>query len=421
MNGYNGTYKRQFKDGELEEAMRVYGNGPSSERDKAFMKVANAMARVEHGETVEKLRAALATKDAAINERNTVITALNKQLEEKESEIASLRQVAKVINDLRLEKEAVSKELRKTKRSLSTTFRVQLPQKRKRQRRPTVKSLHLYCDWMDDTAATTDDNELDLGEVMTEGNSSFEQLNAGLQNLIDKGPSDISFVSLLSLKYPRAIDVIVDFLLCFAFVRRKVILNVKNSRYDDHLINFQLDLCCFFCHEIQYKIRLEGKNFYFKFAMDDDDIHVCQLQDLKNCLIRQSLAQKDSTEQFARTIAVFGDDVEGIAASALFMGRNVKVGGLFEAIISMLSRINSKANDTEGKKTITSLALRKDCISAFNEGIKMQYNYERLFDMNPEIQKADGILLIPYDDFCKKWYTRCHQTASRALKSKKRK
>ncbi|GMM57131.1 hypothetical protein DAKH74_037470 [Maudiozyma humilis] len=428
MNGYNGTYKRQFKDGELEEAMRVYGNGPSSERDKAFMKVAKAMARVELGESIEKQTAALAEKDAAINERITVINerdaviaALNKQLEEKEAEIASLRQIAKRTNVLRLEKDVVSEDLRMTQRSLSTTFRVQLPKKQKRQPRQTVKSLHLYYDWMDDMTTLTDDDGFDMRGVITEGNSSFEQINAVLQNLIDKGPSDMSFVSLLSLRYPRAIDVIVDFLLCFAFIRRKVILSIKSSKYEKHLSNFHFNLCCLFCHEIQYKIRLEGKNFYFKFAVDDDDTHVCQLQDLKNCLISRSPAQKDSTEQFARTIEVFGDDVEGIAASALFMGRTARVGGLFEAILSMLTRINSKANDTEGKKTITSLDLRRDCVSAFNEGIKMQYNYERLFNMNPKIQESDGILLIPYDDFCKKWYKRCNEIAGRSLKSNKRK
>lgn len=57
----------------------------------------------------------------------------------------------------------------------------------------------------------------------------------------------------------------------------------------------------------------------------------------------------EGNSSFARTIAVFGDDVEWIAISALSMRCSVNVGTLFGAILSTLMRMDFKEKNPQKK------------------------------------------------------------------------
>lgn len=60
----------------------------------------------------------------------------------------------------------------------------------------------------------------------------------------------------------------------------------------------------------------------------------------------------EGNSSFARAIAVFGDDVEWIATSALSVRRTVNVGWLFGAIPSTLMRMDFKEKNPQEKKVL---------------------------------------------------------------------
>ncbi|GMM55659.1 hypothetical protein DAKH74_022750 [Maudiozyma humilis] len=409
MSGSNKTVKRESSDGELTETLKAYGEGPSTVREDAIDNITGVITRNRLGNIIK-------AKNATIQERDATIELLRKEIATHKAEIESIQQNLTNADEYRTEVDGLKEELKKTRKRANSLQKHRFSKVQDHQIVQEFKAPPLPTVDVDPVPVKTEEVDLDLKDIMAKGCTPFERIGAFLQEFMRKFGAGMSLPSLLELKYPRALNVMLDFLLCFSFTKRDVILSVKSSQYEEYLNNFHFELCCMFCQEKQYHIGRKKKsgNFYFKFAADDER-HICSLSNLKQALLAQSRAQEETLSTFPKNMEILGDDVDGIRTAALLMGVAAKIDTLFGAMLSVLIRID-RSSDIPGERRIASdLDLKMDCIAAFNEGIKMEDMHRKVFSLNEEFMAAGGIVLPEYESFEQKWYERCYETASSAL------
>ena len=413
MSGYNETLKRESSDEELTDALKAYGEGPSTVKEEAIATFSKAMIRAEFCEIIEAKDATIQAKEATIQEREATIELLRKENAKHKAEIESMQQNLTNANEYRTEKDGRMEELKRTQKGANRLQKHRFSQVQDHQIVQEFKAPPLPTVDVDPVPVKTKEVKLDLKDIMAKRYTPFERIVAYLQEFMRKYGAGMSLPSLLELKYPRVLNVMLDFLLCFAFTKRDVILSVKSSQYEKYLNNFHLDLCCMFCQEKQYHIERKNGNFYFKFAADDDR-HICSISNLKQALLAQSQAKEDIISMFPKNMEVLGDDIDGIRTTALFMSVTVRVEKLFCAMLSMLIIIDKSSDTPRERRTASDHDLKMDCISAFNEGIKVKDMHRKVFSMNEKFGAAGGIVLPEYKIFELEWFKRCYETVNSA-------
>ena len=351
-NGYCKTYKAQFDKAEFEELLRDYGNGPSTPKEWAIVKMTEAQHTVDINNKVESLK-------AEVTRLKNLYSELRGIADEK-------RLTDEKIADL-------EEQLREAKRHIEHNGKLIQWRSRKRRRVSNPMSIYSECFNVQNDQVEPDLFDFDMEQIISENNTPLASISRLIRESIDRYPMDMSFTRILEQNYPRMLKSMTDTLTCFAFTQRGVILGIKNSRYAPDLANFQLDLCCLFCKEKQYHIRVKNKEFYFKYASPDDERHECQVSLIKQYLQeRNPSAKGENKVTLLKGVESLGSDISAIIAYLLFVGKDFALRRLYGALLTLLILIDERKKVNAELNSFCEKDLKIDCMAVFEEWLDTQ-------------------------------------------------